>query len=342
MKRPSNQQEWLDQITEEIVDQDLEIIDPHHHLWPGTPRTDGVSADNRYLLEDLWNDTQSGHNVVKTVFVECGQGYYESGSEAMKPVGETKFVVEVAEEAKQDVSKAQIEGIVGHADMMLGESTREVLEAHLEEGQGRFKGIRHGASWDESDEIRNSHSNPIQSIYLNDEFQKGIEQLDALNLTLDAWNYHKQIKELTELAKCFPNLKIVQNHFGGPLGIGPYAGRREEVFSVWQESIAELAERDNVVIKIGGLAMPINGWGWHKRELPANSDEFIESHGRYYLHAIKCFGVERCMFESNFPVDKRSISYPILWNGFKKIVEDFSTEEKEYLFYKTAAEFYSL
>ena len=342
MTRPSNQQEWLDQITEEIVDQDLEIIDPHHHLWPGTPRTDGVSADNRYLLEDLWNDTQSGHNLVKTVFVECGQGYFESGSEAMKPVGETRFVVEVAEEAKQDVSKAQIEGIVGHADMMLGESAREVLEAHLEEGQGRFKGIRHGASWDESDEIRNSHSNPIQSIYLDDEFQKGIEQLDALNLTLDAWNYHKQIKELTELAKCFPNLKIVQNHFGGPLGIGPYAGRREEVFSVWQESIAELAERDNVVIKIGGLAMPINGWGWHKRELPANSDEFIESHGRYYLHAIKCFGVERCMFESNFPVDKRSISYPVLWNGFKKIVEDFSTEEKEYLFYKAAAEFYSL
>ena len=342
MNRPSDQQEWLDQVTEEIVDQDLEIIDPHHHLWPGTPRTDGVSADNRYLLEDLWNDTQSGHNLVKTVFVECGQGYYESGSEAMKPVGETRFVVEVAEEAKQDISKAQIEGIVGHADMMLGESAREVLEAHLEEGKGRFKGIRHGASWDESDEIRNSHSNPIQSIYLDDEFQKGIEQLDALNLTLDAWNYHKQIKELTELAKCFPNLKIVQNHFGGPLGIGPYAGRREEVFSVWQESITELAERDNVVIKIGGLAMPINGWGWHKRELPANSDEFIESHGRYYLHAIKCFGVERCMFESNFPVDKRSISYPVLWNGFKKIVEDFSAEEKEYLFYKTAAEFYSL
>ena len=342
MNRPSDQLGWLDQVTEEIVDQDLEIIDPHHHLWPGTPRTDGVSADNRYLLEDLWNDTQSGHNLVKTVFVECGQGYFESGSEAMKPIGETRFVVEVAEEAKQDVSKAQIEGIVGHADMMLGESSREVLEAHLEEGKGRFKGIRHGASWDESDEIRNSHSNPIQSIYLDDEFQKGIEQLDALNLTLDAWNYHKQIKELTELAKCFPNLKIVQNHFGGPLGIGPYAGRREEVFSVWQESIAELAERDNVVIKIGGLAMPINGWGWHKRELPANSDEFIESHGRYYLHAIKCFGVERCMFESNFPVDKRSISYPVLWNGFKKIVEDFSTEEKEYLFYKTAAEFYSL
>ena len=342
MNNPTDLQGWLDQISEEIIDQDIEIVDPHHHLWPGPPRTEGAKAENRYLLEDLWKDTESGHKISKTVFVECGQGYFESGSDAMKPVGETKFVYEVAEEAKLDKSKAQIEGIVGHADMMLGSSAREVLEAHLEEGKGRFKGIRHGASWDESEEIRNSHSNPIRHIYLNDTFQKGIEQLDALNLTLDAWNYHKQIKELTDLAKCFPNLKIVQNHFGGPLGIGPYKSKREEVFSEWKDSISELSERENVYIKIGGLAMPINGWGWHKRELPATSEELVENHEKYYLHSIKSFGVKRCMFESNFPVDKRSISYAVLWNGFKKVVRDFSTEEKEYLFFKTAADFYSL
>ena len=342
MNNPTGLQGWLDQISEEIIDHDIEIVDPHHHLWPGPSRTDEVSAENRYLLEDLWKDTESGHKVSKTVFVECGQGYFESGSDAMKPVGETKFVCEVSEEAKADKSKAQIKGIVGHADMMLGSSAREVLEAHLEEGKGRFKGIRHGASWDESEEIRNSHSNPIRHIYLNDTFQKGIEQLDALNLTLDAWNYHKQIKELTDLAKCFPNLKIVQNHFGGPLGIGPYKSKREEVFSEWKDSISELSERENVYIKIGGLAMPINGWGWHKRELPATSEELVENHEKYYLHSIKSFGVKRCMFESNFPVDKRSISYAVLWNGFKKVVRDFSTEEKEYLFSKTAADFYSL
>ena len=342
MNNPTDLQGWLDQISEEIIDHDIEIVDPHHHLWPGPSRTDEVSAENRYLLEDLWKDTESGHKVSKTVFVECGQGYFESGSDAMKPVGETKFVCEVSEEAKADKSKAQIKGIVGHADMMLGSSAREVLEAHLEEGKGRFKGIRHGASWDESEEIRNSHSNPIRHIYLNDTFQKGIEQLDALNLTLDAWNYHKQIKELTDLAKCFPNLKIVQNHFGGPLGIGPYKSKREEVFSEWKDSISELSERENVYIKIGGLAMPINGWGWHKRELPATSEELVETHEKYYLHSIKSFGVKRCMFESNFPVDKRSISYAVLWNGFKKVVRDFSTEEKEYLFFKTAADFYSL
>ena len=134
----------------------------------------------------------------------------------------------------------------------------------------------------------------------------------------------------------------MQNHFGGPLGIGPYKNKREEVFSEWKDSISELAERENVYMKLGGLAMPINGWGWHKRELPATSDELIEKHGKYYLHAINSFGVIRCMFESNFPVDKRSISYPILWNGFKRLVRDYSLEEKEFLFSKAAAEFYSL
>ena len=179
MNNPTDLQGWLDQISEEIIDQDIEIGDPHHHLWPGPPRTEGAKAENRYLLEDLWKDTESGHKISKTVFVECGQGYYESGPDAMKPVVETKFVYEVAEEAKLDKSKAQIEGIVGHADMMIGSSAREVLEAHVEEGKGRFKGIRHGASWDESEEIRNSHSIPIRHIYLDSKFQQGIAQLDA-------------------------------------------------------------------------------------------------------------------------------------------------------------------
>ena len=334
--------DWLSQVSEETLDREINIIDPHHHLWPGPSRTDGVSAENRYLLEDFWQATESGHKVTKTVFVECGQGYFESGSEAMQPVGETKFVQEVSEQAKANKSKAQIEGIVGHVDMMLGSSAKEILEAHIEMGKGKFKGIRHGASWDESKEIRNSHSTPIRHIYLNNEFQKGIEQLDALNLTMDAWNYHTQIKELLELSKIFPNLKIVQNHLGGPLGIGPYANKHEEIFPEWRDSISELSEQRNVYMKLGGLAMPINGWGWHKREKPASSQELFDSHGKYYLHAIKSFGPERCMFESNFPVDKRSISYHVLWNGFKKLTQDFNQKDKDNLFCNTAAEFYSL
>ena len=335
-------QEWLDQVKEEIIDPDLPIIDPHHHLWPAPSRTDGIPKDQYYLLKDLWEDTSSGHNVVKTVFVECGQGYYDKGPEAFKSVGETEFVVGVAKESSSDPSKAQISAIVSHANMMLGDSVGEVLEAHIDKGEGLFKGIRHAGGWDDSEEVRNSHSNPIQHIYLDDMFQRGIEQLEARNLTFDSWHYHNQIKDLTELAKNFPSLVIIHDHFGGPLGIGKYEGQREGIFKKWKEDITELAECPNVYSKLGGMAMPINGWDWHKGDRPATSDELVSAQKAYYLHTIKVFGTERCMFESNFPVDKQSISYPVLWNALKKIALGFSTKEKEDLFFNTAKKVYSL
>tara|TARA_B100000945_G_scaffold317025_1_gene319080 strand:- start:2726 stop:3745 length:1020 start_codon:yes stop_codon:yes gene_type:complete len=338
----NNLDDWLDQIEEEIIDPHQKIIDPHHHLWPGPSRTEGTSSAFRYLLEDFWKDTNNGHHIVKSVFVECGQGYLESKSKEYAPVGETEFVLEVSKQAKKKKNFTQIEGIVGHADMMLGSSVKEILEAHIDAGEGLFKGIRHGASWDESKEIRNSHSDPIRHIYLNDDFQKGVSELESLGLTLDAWNYHTQISELNKLAKLFPNLKIVQNHFGGPLGIGPYADKKNEVYESWKQDISELAENKNVFLKLGGLAMPINGWDWHKRDIPASSSELYEKHKDYYLHSINEFGAERCMFESNFPVDKRSISYKSLWNAFKLITHGFTQEKKDLLFYKTAESFYQL
>ena len=334
--------DWLNQIEEEVIDPNQRIIDPHHHLWPGPSRTEGTSSSFRYLLEDFWSDTNSGHHIIKSIFVECGQGYLEDTSKEYAPVGETEFVLKVSKEAKRKKTFTQIEGIVGHADMMLGSSVKEILQAHIDAGEGLFKGIRHGASWDPSEEIRNSHSNPIRHIYLNENFQKGVSELDSLSLTLDAWNYHTQIRELSSLAQLFPNLKIVQNHFGGPLGIGPYTNEREEVYELWKDNISELAENKNVFLKLGGLAMPINGWGWHKRKIPASSVELYEKHKDYYLHSIKEFGAERCMFESNFPVDKRSISYRSLWNAFKLIAYEFTQEEKDLLFYKTAESFYKL
>ena len=218
----------------------------------------------------------------------------------------------------------------------------KVLEAHIDKGEGLFKGIRHAGGWDDSEEVRNSHSNPIQHIYLDDMFQKGIEQLEARNLTFDSWHYHNQIKDLTKLAKNFPSLVIIHDHFGGPLGIGKYEGQREVIFKKWKEDITELAECPNVYSKLGGMAMPINGWDWHKADRPATSDELVSAQKAYYLHTIKVFGTERCMFESNFPVDKQSISYPVLWNALKKIALGFSTKEKEDLFFNTAKKAYSL
>ena len=302
---------WIDKIQEEIIEPGLPIIDPHHHLWHGPVQEQGDNNPYRYLLEDLWNDTGSGHDIKKTVCIDCGQEYYEEGPQEFKPVGETEFVVEIAKQAQLDPLKSQISGIIGHVDMMLGDSAREVLEAHNEKGEGLFRGIRHSGGWDANEAVKNAHSEPTEQIYLEDKFQRGLQQLINLNMVFDTWHYHNQISDLTVLAKALPNLRIVHDHFGGPLGIGPYEGKKDLVFGKWKDDISALSECPNVYSKLGGLAMPINGWNLHKRDLPATSDELVNLHKAYYSHTIESFGVERCMFESNFPVDKQSISYHV-------------------------------
>ena len=333
---------WIDGIQENIIDPNREIIDPHHHLWHGPKDPAGIKESYRYLLQDLWKDTSSGHNIKKTVFIDCGLEYYSEGHEQFKPVGETEFVVEIAQQAQEDSSQAQIAGIIGHANMMLGSSVKEVLELHVEKGAGLFRGIRHAGGWDEDDRVKNAHSHPTPHIYLEDKFQEGLQELASLGMVFDTWHYHNQIKDLTKLAKNLPELVIVHDHFGGPLGIGPYKGKREEIFEQWQEDINELSQCKNVYSKLGGLAMPVNGWSWHKNEVPATSEEIISEQERYYLHTLDCFGSERCMFESNFPVDKQSVSYHVIWNAYKKMVKGYSETEKSNLFYGTADRVYKL
>jgi len=328
-------QEWLDQVREEVLEPGLPICDPHHHLWD--------HPDSRYLLDELLNDTGSGHNVVSTVFVECASMYRADGPEALRPVGETEFVNGVAAMSASGAygpTRACL-GIVSFADLTLGAAVGQVLDAHLAVTP-RFKGIRHAAGWDVSDEIRNSHTRPPEHLLLDGRFREGFAELEKRGLSFDAWLYHPQIPELTDLARAFPGTTIVFDHFGGPLGIGPYAGRREEIFARWAEDVAELARCGNVVAKLGGLVMPVNGFGFHKRERPASSDEIVAATQDYYRHAIDCFGPERCMFESNFPVDKQSCSYPVLWNAFKKLAAGYSASEKAALFHDTAARAYRL
>lgn len=322
-------QAWLDQVVEEIIEPERVIIDPHHHLWHHPERP--------YLLEQLMADTGSGHKIEQTVFIECGSAYRRSGPEALRPVGETEFVARIAAEAaKGPDGAAQIAGIVSHANLMLGQEVAEVLEAHEEAGRGLFRGIRHSAAYDASSQVRPSHSGPPADLYLRKDFQEGVRVLARGGYTLDVWNFHPQIPALVELARAVPEVTIIFDHFGGPLGIGPYEGKRDEIFTQWKKDAAALALCPNVVAKIGGLAMPINGWGWNKRERPASSDELVAAHRDYYLHTIDYFGPERCMFESNFPVDKQSISYRVLWNALKKLAADFSKDEKEAMFSGTA------
>ncbi|MGL6112208.1 MAG: amidohydrolase family protein [Rubrivivax sp.] len=327
---------------EDVIEPGLPICDAHHHLWH--------RHGHRYLLDELLADTGAvdargaRHDVRCTVFVECASMVRADGPEALKPVGETEFVQGIAAmSASGAYGPTRVAaGIVSFADLSLGAGVREVLEAHLDAARQRFRGIRHAAGWHASAEIRNSHSNPPEGLLLDARFREGFAQLAPLGLSFDAWLFHPQIADLTSLARAFPETTIVLDHFGGPLGIGPYVGQADAVYADWQRAIDELARCENVVAKLGGIHMPINGFEWHKRASPPSSQQLAQASARYVLHTIERFGPQRCMFESNFPVDKVSCPYLVLWNSFKRLASGFSASEKAALFHDTAVRVYRL
>ena len=327
--------DWLALTQEAPIEPDIPICDPHHHLW----QRDG----DDYMLEDLLQDINSGHNIVSTVFLECSSMYRANGPERLQPLGETEFVASVAEQADTmpDVSANINAGIAGYADLRLGDAVAEVLEAHIELGKGRFRGIRHGTAFDSSSEIA-TYRNQGGGTMMNAKFREGFAQLQKYGLSFDAWLFHPQLPELADLASAFPDTAIILDHIGAPLGIGPYSGRRSDVMQIWKRSIAQVAANPNVVVKVGGCGMPNYGFGWHDRAAPPDSAELAEATAPYYLYVIEQFGPDRCMFESNFPVDKASYSYNVMWNSFKRIVADFSASEKAALFHDTAARVYRL
>ena len=328
--------DWLGQFCEPVVDPERPIIDPHHHLWTYDP-------PGAYLVPQLWADTGSGHRIEQTVFVQCGAEPRRDGPEEMRCLGETEFVVQQAAEAESGpAASARIAAIVAFADLTLGAAVERVLEAHVEVGNGLVRGIRNNAAWDETGTVVTPYPEGQPHLYMDASFREGFARLAAIGFSYDAWNYHPQIPELTDLARAFPDTTIVLDHFGGVLGVGAYANNRMEVFERWKKDLADLAACPNVVAKLGGLAMPLNGFRWESRERPATSDEFITAQGDYYHYAIDQFGPERCMFESNFPVDKQSLSYRTLWNAFKKIAAEYTKEEQSSLFHDTAARVYRL
>lgn len=331
--------EWLEQVQEEIIEPQRPIIDPHHHLWRNRFNSD-------YLLPELWNDTDSGHNIVKTLFMECRAFYRKDGEEYLKPLGETEAVAAIAKESASSSGKATIAGIVGHADLTLAgekpDQLNELLDSHIEAGAGLFKGIRHAAAHDRRPEDLLIPGSAPPYLHGREAFRKGIRMLAEKGLTYDTWHFHHQNLDFLDLARAIPECTMVLDHFGTPLGVGIYASCKDEIFQEWKQEIAELASCPNVYAKLGGLAMPDNGFKWHQAAKPPSSDEFVNEQKRYYMHTIECFGPERCMFESNFPVDRLSINYHVLFNGYKKLVADFSESEKQALFYSTAESVYSL
>jgi predicted TIM-barrel fold metal-dependent hydrolase len=336
--RSGIKEEWLALYHEPILEPELQIIDPHHHLWD-FPR-------HRYLLHDLLADTGSGHAILKTVFIECTACWRADGPPELRPVGETEFVNGIAAmSASGAYGPTRVAaGIVGLADLTLGARVAEVLEAHIRAGGERFCGIRHAAGWqDKTPEVHNSHTNPPPHLYRDHaKFREGFAVLGRMGLTFDAWLYHPQLPDLIDLACAFPDQPIVLDHVGGPLGLGWYADQRHEILAEWRKDIRELARAPNVVVKLGGLGMRINGFAFHKRPGPPSSEELAEAWRPYIETCIEAFGPSRCMFESNFPVDKISGSYATYWNAFKRLAAHASADEKAALFRDTARRFYRL
>ena len=334
--------DWLALTQEETLDPDLPICDPHHHLWDGRH----ARLTPRYLLDEILRDLTSGHNVVSTVFIECGSMY--RGDDAMRFIGEVEFANGIAAMSASGLyGKPRVAaGIVGSANLLDDRTAGRVLDGLIAAGNGRLKGIRHGGSWDASDDVNNPRADPttppMQGLFGMDAFRRGFAELAPRGLTFEGWCFHPQIPELTDLARAFPDTTIIFNHFGGPVGVGPYAGKRDEIYATWQKDVAELARCPNVVAKLGGVNMVLNGYGWHDRPKPPSSRELADATRPWYEFTIERFGTDRCMFESNFPVDVVSCSYNILWNAFKRLASGYSAAEKAALFHDTASRIYRL
>ena len=331
----SQHDSWLALAVEDPVESGLPICDPHHHFWD----RDG----DRYLLDQLTQDLGEGHNIAQTVFIECRSMYRAQGPEEMRSVGEVEFVQGIAAQSAsgQYGPTTVAAGIVGNANLMLGAAVEPVLEAHLTASNNRFRGIRFSCAWDASPEITPPGVN-APGMLLETRFREGFACLQKLGLSFDALVYHTQLGELADLAAAFPDTTIILNHIGRPLGAGPYTGKRDEVFADWQKGIAAVAQRENVVVKLGGFGNLINGHDRHQRPIPPTSLDVAETITPWLTYCIEQFGPDRCMFESNFPVDRASYAYTTAWNAFKLVARDFSESEKAAMFQGTAVRAYRL
>ncbi|WCM95321.1 amidohydrolase family protein [Acidovorax sp. NCPPB 2350] len=325
--------DWLALAQEPVLEPELPIVDAHHHFYdrPGWV----------YLAEDYAADAGSGHDVRASVYMQALTRYRAHGPEALKPVGETEFVVRTTEPGSAGGPRVAL-GIVGHGDLRLGDGIRAVLEAHLEAGRGRFRGVRHLTTWDADPTLTNPLSAVPAGLLRDGAYRAGVAHVAALGLSFDAWLFFTQLPELLDLAKSFPRMPVVINHCGGVVRIGPYASRRAEAFAAWKRSMQELAALPNVFVKLGGLGMRINGFGFEDGERPPSSRHLADTWRPWMETCIEAFGAHRCMFESNFPVDKGSYSYRTLWNAFKAMTSAASPGERQALFAGTATRVYGL
>ena len=336
---PYGGNDWLALTEEPTLEPEIPICDPHHHFWDF--RNERIPYQ-RYLLHELIADIDSGHNVRSTVFVEARAMYRADGPEEMRSVGEVEFVQGLAAASASGLygTSRAAAAIVGHANLNLGERVEPVLEALQAASPNRFRGIRHSVTSDPHPEIGGTSAYKTAGQLAREDFRVGARVLAGMGMSFEGWMYFPQLPELADFAKAVPDLTIILNHIGGLLRVGPYGGRDDEVLATWRSGIAAVAECPNVNIKLGGIGMPRTGFDWHEREKPIGSEELAESIAPFMNYCIEEFGPERCMFESNFPVDKVSFSYHVMYNAFKRLSSGYSDDERAALFHDTAARVY--
>jgi predicted TIM-barrel fold metal-dependent hydrolase len=327
--------DWLALHSEPVLEPDLPIIDPHHHLMD--------APGHRYMLPDFLDDVRGGHRLIASLFVECRVFYRPYGPEDRRSLGETEFVNGVAAMSASGIygPVRVCAGIIGNVDLRFGDRAGPALEAHIAASGGRFRGIRNVAAW-HKDGIKATSANPPPGLLLDPSFRRGFAALGRLGLTFDAWLLHTQLGDLIDLARAFPDTTIICDHIGGPAGIGPYVGKRDEVFADWSKSMRELSRCPNVRVKLGGMGMHLLGFDFPIRERPPSSQQLADAWKPYVELCIEAFGAERAMFESNFPVDKGTCSWLVLWNAFKRLAAGCSPDEKRALFLGTACQVYGL
>jgi L-fuconolactonase len=337
---------WIKLTPEDALEPELPICDCHHHLWDYPDSLPENQLRHKwvrhYMLTDMLQDIGKGHNVRETVVVESRTMYRNYGPKEYRSIGQTEFAQGIAAQAATGLYGHTLvaAGIVGYVDLALGDAVAPLLEAHLIAGKDRFRGIRNVLTWHSGHEIESRISGP--DFITSPLFLKGFSYLHKYNLSFDTFIFHPQLADMAKLAKAFPGTLIILEHFGGLLGVGPYLNKREEVFPSWKKGIAALKDYPNVIMKMNGLGQLLNGFEWNKRTVPPGSEELAKSIKPYFDHCIENFGVNRCMLESNYPVDRISFSYTVLWNAFKRLTKDYTKSEKAALYRDNAVNVYRL
>ena len=335
---PFGGNDWLALNQEEILEPELPICDPHHHFWDFR---DIRIPYQRYLLHELAADINSGHNLRSTVFIETRAMYRQDGPEELRSVGEVEFVQGLAAASASGLYGPcrAAAAIIGNANLRLGAAVEPVLDALQAASPNRFRGIRQGAGWDPHPDVEDRAE---RGLLANPQFREGARVLASKGMSLESTVFFPQLPELVEFANAVPDLTIVLNHIGGLYRTGSYGNRDDEVIPAWREGLAAVAQCPNIVLKLGGIGQPRYGFDWHTWDIPIGSEDLALGLGPYMNYCIEQFGPNRCMFESNFPPDKVSYSYHVLFNAFKRLSQQYSASERADLFHDTATRVYRI